>query len=197
MHVHLNVKLHFRLLCVLLYAHCSFMCALFPVPTCSLIEWFHEYCMPTNLMEHKQCFLKNYIFLEVNKFPPILNQKFHYRVVCWWLSNSITFFIKAHHCSYAVPLAFSMYRCSLFFTRHMIISSKLWLRLKFLSFFRQYGYSSVYFISPCVLRVPCHLITLIILILDTICEAYHCARNIGRTPVSKYHTNILLILNGN
>lgn len=84
-----------------------------------------------------------------------------------------------------------------FSTRHMIISSKLWLSLKFLSFFLHYAYSSVYFISPCVLRVPCHLITLIILILDTICKAQHCVRNIRRTPVSKYRANVLMILTGN
>ena len=61
-------------------------------------------------------FLEKFTYSEmVNKFPPILNQKFHYRVVCWRLNNSITLFIKAHHCSCAVPLAFNIYRCSLFF----------------------------------------------------------------------------------
>lgn len=44
----------------------------------------------------------------VNKFPPILNQKFHYRVVCWRPIKPITLFIKTSHCSYAVSLAFSI-----------------------------------------------------------------------------------------
>lgn len=51
--------------------------------------------------------------------------------------------------------------------------------------------------SPCVLRVLCHLVTLILLVLDTICEARNCVLNIRRTPVSKYRANILLILSGN